>query len=545
MSELSSLLHSLRFWEPWNAFVLIVGTGITLWFYKRDKNHFSVTKTHSRQLLNSIPTIWTSLGIFGTFCAICISLSEFTVDESEQNMSLITSLISKLVPAFSTSIYGIIGAVITTLINKTRYQSEELLEFEQIDSPENNIKTLVELTREQQEQSRQYNEQLTQNILAQSEILKTFVNDFVEKMDVIFKKMENSIEQQVKTFGESQFAQSREVVEAMTKKLSDVSIGLLEEQKESVRTSLEATQTQLGEISTSLTTMIGEISSSNGEAIKALTDQQNERLTQFVQNQEAMTKKLSEVSTRLLEEQKESVRTSIKATQTQLSEITTSLTTMIGEISSSNSESIKALTDQQNERLSQLVQNQEAMSTKFLEDTAKGNENILVRMQQLGENYSATCSDMLAQATEQNERVATQLNESLSSVVAQISQAVKSECEGLTESITSVVSQLNNSYEFIDEHIAQIKSDYEQATLAYRDAVQNAHDNNETIENAIVRMDESLAAVEATNKNIKYVLTLLETRQTNIDNLTQRIREVGEAIVTLQNLESTLNKLRG
>ena len=472
MSELSSLLHSLRFWEPWNAFVLIVGTGITLWFYKRDKNHFSVTKTHSRQLLNSIPTIWTSLGIFGTFCAICISLNEFSVDENEQNMTLITSLISKLVPAFSTSIYGIIGAVITTLINKTRYQSEELLEFEQIDSPENNIKTLVELTRAQQEQSRQYNEQLTQNILAQSEILKTFVNDFVEKMDVIFKKMESSIEQQVKTFGESQFAQSREVVEAMTQKLSDISTGLLEEQKESVRTSLEATQTQLGEISTSLTTMIGEISSSNGEAIKALTDQQNERLTL-------------------------------------------------------------------------MLQNQEAMSNKFLEDTTRGNEEMLVRMQQLGENYSATCSDMLAKATEQNERVATQLNESLSSVVAQISQAVKSECEGLTESITSVVSQLNNSYEFIDEHIAQIKSDYEQATLAYRDAVQNAHDNNETIENAIVRMDESLAAVEATNKSIKDILVVLETRQTNIDNLTQRIREVGEAIVTLQNLESTLNKLKG
>ena len=152
---------------------------------------------------------------------------------------------------------------------------------------------------------------------------------------------------------------------------------------------------------------------------------------------------------------------------------------------------------------------------------------------------------MLAKATEQNERVVTQLNESLSSVVTQITQAVKSECDGLAESITSVVARLNSSYEFIDEHIAQIKSDYEQATLAYRDAVQNAHDNNESIENAIVRMDESLAAVEATNKNIIDILTLLENRQTNIDNLTQRIREIGEAIVTLQNLESTLNKLRG
>ena len=84
-----------------------------------------------------------SVGSFG------ISEGKITGGKNIQNMSLITSLISKLVPAFSTSIYGIIGAVITTLINKTRYQTEELLEFEQIDSPENNIKALVELAREQ------------------------------------------------------------------------------------------------------------------------------------------------------------------------------------------------------------------------------------------------------------------------------------------------------------------------------------------------------------------------------------------------------------
>ena len=472
MNELLSLFHSLRFWEPWNAFVLIVGIGITIWFYKRDKKHFSVTKSHSRQLLNSIPTIWTSLGIFGTFCAICISLNHFSVGEGEQNMSLITSLISKLVPAFSTSIYGIIGAVITTLINKTRYQSEELQEYQQIDSPENNIKTLVELTREQQEQSRQYNEQLTQNILAQSEILKTFVNDFVEKMDVIFKKMESSIEQQVKTFGESQFAQSREVLENITRQMSEVSSGILEQQSNNIRASMDATQQQLGEISSSLASMIENITSSSSSAVQALSDQQRESLTQ-------------------------------------------------------------------------LLQNQEALSTRLYEESAKTSEQMQAKMEKLGEQYAASNEEMLRIATEQNERVAEQLNESLSSVVAHISEAVKSECNCLTESITSVVTQLKVSYEFIDEHIAQIKSDYEQATLAYRDAVQNAHDNNETIENAIVRMDESLAAVETTNKNIKDVLALLETRQTNIDNLTQRIREVGEAIVALQNLESTLNKLRG
>jgi methyl-accepting chemotaxis protein len=151
---------------------------------------------------------------------------------------------------------------------------------------------------------------------------------------------------------------------------------------------------------------------------------------------------------------------------------------------------------------------------------------------------------MLNKATEQNEQVAKQLNDSLSDVVSQISESVSAECKGLADAISHIVDQLGDSYEFIDEHIAQIKSDYEQATLAYRDAVQNAHDNNEVVESAITRMNESLSAMENTNKNIKNILSLLETRQTNIDNLTQRIREVSEAIVSLQNLEATLNKLR-
>lgn len=471
MKDLGSLLWALRPWDFWNVFVLIIGVGITWWFYRRDNKQFAITKAHSRQLLNSIPTIWTSLGIFGTFCAICISLDQFSVEEGDQNMSLITSLISKLVPAFSTSIYGIIGAVITTLVNKTRYQSEELADFERLDSPEKNLKNIESLLIKQQELSRQYNEQLTTNILSQSEILKKFVDDFVDKMDHIFKAMETSIEKQVQAFGQTQFEQSRHVLESMTQQMSEVSAGLLAQQRDNITESINTTQQQLGEISSSLTSMIENISASSSSAIQTLSDQQQEKLTA-------------------------------------------------------------------------LVQSQEALSTRMFEESARTSAQMQEKMEKLGEQYAASSEEMLRKATEQNERVAEQLNETLSSVVTQISQSVKSECDGLAESITRIVTQLKESYEFIDDRIGQIRSDYEQATLSYRDAVQNAHSNNETIEKSLVRMNESLGAMEATNKNIKAVLTLLETRQTNIDNLTQRIREVNEAIVSLQNLEATLNKLR-
>ena len=48
--------------------VLILGVIIAIVFY------WHYNKTKSRQLLNSLPGIFTSMGLLGTFCAICYSL---------------------------------------------------------------------------------------------------------------------------------------------------------------------------------------------------------------------------------------------------------------------------------------------------------------------------------------------------------------------------------------------------------------------------------------------------------------------------------------
>ena len=97
--------------------VLALGLLIAFWFYRR------YTKTKSRQLLNSLPGIFTSMGLLGTFCAICYSLgSEIqsmptevtsnigkTIAEAgldSSNLDII-DIIYKLIPAFTSSIAGI------------------------------------------------------------------------------------------------------------------------------------------------------------------------------------------------------------------------------------------------------------------------------------------------------------------------------------------------------------------------------------------------------------------------------------------------------
>lgn len=111
-------------------------------------------QTHSYQLRSYIPTVWTSLGIFFTFVSIYISLMwKFNGDDIEQ-------LVYSLVPAFSTSILGIAGAVCTSIRNKWKLSNEEKSDIDkfnelnkslslhrQIDSPELVLFEIVDVIR--------------------------------------------------------------------------------------------------------------------------------------------------------------------------------------------------------------------------------------------------------------------------------------------------------------------------------------------------------------------------------------------------------------
>lgn len=145
-----------------NILVIAVGLGLTLWNYKKYEN------TKSRSLLNCLPGVWTSLGILGTFVSICWSLYNIggdvnsyenaenigkTVAEisanSAQNIE-IKELIRKLVPAFTTSIIGLIGALAVTLHAKYKFAREESLESDKLGkvSPEESIHKIAEYAKQ-------------------------------------------------------------------------------------------------------------------------------------------------------------------------------------------------------------------------------------------------------------------------------------------------------------------------------------------------------------------------------------------------------------
>lgn len=98
--------------------VFVIGIGLTLWLERRYK------ATKYVGFISYIPSVWTSLGILGTFISIYISLAMLDFTSLED----INQLVTRVAPAFSTSIVGIVGAVVCSIRNKLARSREEVRE---------------------------------------------------------------------------------------------------------------------------------------------------------------------------------------------------------------------------------------------------------------------------------------------------------------------------------------------------------------------------------------------------------------------------------
>lgn len=438
--ENEAMFHAIFNW--YNAMVLFGGGAIAIWF------SLDYRKTKSRPLLTSLPGIFTSLGLLGTFLSIVISLgdikaSDFSVNgQSVSEGSLVKNvtpseiteealdmengvreaarmskqppsntdktieIISGLVPAFTSSIFGLIMAFIATVITKWIFSKEDAL----IDG-----KT-----------SKTTPEESLYNIYV---ILSNFEN----KMNGIFGHIESSIATQVDSIGSKQMERAEEMLTQISENLADVTKEILASQKSSVEGLVNETNSQLKDMASSIA------------------------------SQYALIQK-------------------------------------------------------------------------------NANDNI-ASMTALKEQYATANEDLLQQAIKLNQRATDDMRDSLNSFVGDISASVNSECAQLHASIESHVQALDKAYTFVEDRIAQITSDYDQASLAYRDAVSVAHRQNELSENTIRKANESLELLAATNTKIGHLLDVFKDRQDNIESLISHISEISCAIESLQNIELQLKRI--
>lgn len=126
------------FKDEWNCAVIIIGISLSIVLWIKGNG--------SDCLRGYIPTLWTSLGILCTFMAIYYGLSDYSsnagndgVSPSDSGNFDINKLIKEVIPAFSTSIIGIIGAIISTIINRWIGDNQEKADYEQFLKIKNKI----------------------------------------------------------------------------------------------------------------------------------------------------------------------------------------------------------------------------------------------------------------------------------------------------------------------------------------------------------------------------------------------------------------------
>lgn len=456
----------------YNGIVIIFG-GIIAYFLCKEYQ-----KTHSRPLLTSIPGVFTSLGLLGTFLSIVLALGNINESdfsnvkaEPEEEMTVTQGrnaeeeidmengakelgtnpsngtdntieIIHKLVPAFTSSIFGLLLALCATVVCKVIFAREDGKLDKKIDgkTPEECMYDIMKHTsdaaqilRTHENESKQYNELLKSNIEEQNKILQTFIDGFVKKMNAIFDNMKESIATQVDSIGKEQLSKAGTVLENISERLGEVTTQLLDAQKDSVKNLVERTNEQL----------------------------------------ESMAKSIASQY--------------------------------------------------------ELIQN-------------NANENVTT-MTALKEQFAQANANMLQQATDMNKQSSDNMRDSLKGFVDNISESVRNECTSLHSAIESNVESLTKSYDFLKERLAQITHDYEQAGLAFDNAVTNSHRQNESTEKAINKANESLAQLEETNERMGELLDAFNSRQDNVETLISHINEMGSAIATLQKLETQLKRL--
>ena len=474
---------------------------VLAWCYT---NHV-YNNTKSRQMLNIMPGICTSIGILGTFISICCSLWGYADGGTNLEIEVI---IGELIPAFSTSIIGLGFSIGATIWTKNKFSNEDkqyddshrnpdlLLQdcaesLLQMKSNTNCIPTSIAMItaklqnqettqsvfkdqlerllnelRQQEEMNRELKKQLNENMAKQTEALQSFITNFVNRMDEVFKQMQTSIDQHVRTFGNEQFEKTTLVLTEINKQMTEASTKLVSSQVE-----------QMTAMAADTTSKLESFNADQMEKIKTLLDNQASQAIAMQEMHQAWETK----TVQMQQEQYE-------------------------KISSHNAESLRQMVD-------------------------------------LKEAYAETSKQMLIESQEKNKEMTDMVRNSMLDLVSEIDAKVRTQCNTLNAAMEESVKLLKENYEFIDSKIAQIQSDYEQSTLAYKDAVQNAHDINDSFEKTIVQVDKSVQSLKTTNEGVNRVLAILEERQVNINNLVQKIQEMSSAIVMLQQLEIQLNKL--
>lgn len=285
-----------------NETVFILGLVMTIVFIV-----LYFTKLKSRQLLNYLPNIWTSLGILGTFLAIVGALTEIqdtlpisnkmSVDMPSKLSSDridVLKLIKNIAPAFITSIIGICGAIITSIIIKFIYAIEEKKE-ERIyaDTVGSNISPELMLDR-----INRSIERLINVTTLQESNIKSFLDNYILQLDAFYNKIFESNKEQVHTLSDEYVHSVAQILAGANEEIHRRVDALLLSHSESIQEYLKAEQYKLDEVASDIKAFLKGLPENVDEIkvdlIDALRNAIIEKYSQLLESNDTFTNQLLE-----------------------------------------------------------------------------------------------------------------------------------------------------------------------------------------------------------------------------------------------------------
>lgn len=251
------------------------------------------TKLKSKQLLNYLPNIWTSLGILGTFIAIVYSLEDLRSSSSGNEINVV-GLIEDIAPAFITSIIGICGAIVTSIAIKIIYAIEEKKE-ERIyaDIVGGNLSPELMLDRINRSIERLI------NVTTQQESnIKSFLDNYMLQLDAFYNKIFESNKEQVHTLSDEYVHSVAQVLAGANEEINKRIDTLLLSHSESIQEYLRTEQCKLDEVASDIKAFLKGVPESVDEMkvdmIDALRNAIIEKYNQLLEGNDAFTNQLLE-----------------------------------------------------------------------------------------------------------------------------------------------------------------------------------------------------------------------------------------------------------
>ena len=497
-----------------NLAVFALGLACTLWLWQYSR------KKDSRQLRNYVPTIWTSLGILGTFVSIVYALTGKGV-----NLQNINQLVMSIVPAFETSIIGISGAIISSICAKIAYAREDYKadkEYrdqykgtpeEHIGDINEHIKRLLDVTQSQHKEL--IDESKMQRTLGEK-LITDFATSLKDFYDKLYQEEKQRAQEMVDHYltGINQLIMSthgtiKDKFETLFTEHSESLIKLMNSEDEKFKKYTNDIITTLNTNSQEIINTIANIGSNEIDTLGTMTDTQKELLQTVVDDNKAG---LAQIVT-----QNNSGISSVSQDAAQnLTNIAKEFTALIGTLKISFGELTQSLPNSIEQIKQSLVQTIQKLADEKFEVLTESHKEFISGLLQQVETFDQQISK---QSAENQKDWSKAVNAHLAKMLNQVDVDVKNHVtvmqttsQGLNSELLSIIDSLKESTTNYTSIVKQI------TTLV--NALKNETNATEVFANSITSTGTQLTSIQElltdiANKNLQLRQELAQWKRTH------------------------------